>query len=364
MLEKYSDFFIPLMKLLDELPDRTGQSYYIFELFKQKYGDQISPEQLSKNSGGRVRWAYNVQMCCTHLKKTGYVTSPANGIWHLTEKGHQWLLNNPRAAYISPISGRSRQVEVNHPTASNTARDWETSDETTFFTHLQARLEDLLKPILGENRFSFTQRGNYLQIRIAGFSGCHFEIILRQDRHEIALHFESSPDVSRVRLQAFEPYLEELSRKINIPVKAGNHQSRGFTQVKIEGRANNLLSPELAEQYAKVVTRFIKATFPILQQVYEGQRSSQSKQARAIVQNIDTARIILEREIQTIRDYLVGQSSQQPSDEKICDWVNFCYTFAMYTEGKELFFLVNSKEVHPWYYERTKKIARLCELRA
>jgi hypothetical protein len=73
---------------------------------------------------------------------------------------------------------------------------------------------------------------------------------------------------------------------------------------------------------------------------------------------------ILTREIANIQAYLDGHSSLQPSYEKLCDWVYFCYTFEMYPEGRDLFALISPNEVNPWYYERTKKLARLCELKA
>lgn len=73
---------------------------------------------------------------------------------------------------------------------------------------------------------------------------------------------------------------------------------------------------------------------------------------------------ILDRELKTIRSYLVGSSSLQPDGEKLCDWVHFCYTLELYAEGRDLFALVNPAEVHPWYFERTKRIARLCEFKA
>lgn len=73
---------------------------------------------------------------------------------------------------------------------------------------------------------------------------------------------------------------------------------------------------------------------------------------------------ILDREVETIRVYLQGRSSLQLSDEKLCEWINFCYTFGMYAEGKDLFSLVSGAEVNPWYYERTKKIAKACEQKA
>lgn len=72
----------------------------------------------------------------------------------------------------------------------------------------------------------------------------------------------------------------------------------------------------------------------------------------------------LDQEIQTIRDYLHGISALQPSNELLCDWVHFCYQFEFYTEGALLYPLISGEDVNSWYLERTRKLARLCSLKA
>ena len=74
--------------------------------------------------------------------------------------------------------------------------------------------------------------------------------------------------------------------------------------------------------------------------------------------------IILDREIENIRKYLNGKLASSPSAEKLCDWIYFCYTFVMYSEGRDIFATIDSNDVHLWYYERTKKLARMCEIRS
>ena len=88
------------------------------------------------------------------------------------------------------------------------------------------------------------------------------------------------------------------------------------------------------------------------------------KQQNKVIQADDRSmQKILTKHVEAIRAYLRGIGTAQVSDEKLCDWVQFCYTFEMYTEGRDLFALINSNEVEPWYYERTKKIARLCAMK-
>lgn len=71
---------------------------------------------------------------------------------------------------------------------------------------------------------------------------------------------------------------------------------------------------------------------------------------------------LLDREILSIQTFLSGKNEQLPTSEKICDWVNLCYSLGIYPEGAELFNYVDSTEVNEWYYERTKKMGRLCNL--
>ena len=84
--------------------------------------------------------------------------------------------------------------------------------------------------------------------------------------------------------------------------------------------------------------------------------------ARLISQSADHPRSrILDREIENIKTYLAGHNPLQPSGEKLCDWIHFCYIFEMYAEGKELFSLISENNVNSWYYERTKKIVKACD---
>jgi hypothetical protein len=72
---------------------------------------------------------------------------------------------------------------------------------------------------------------------------------------------------------------------------------------------------------------------------------------------------VLDDEIARVRDFLRGRSGR-PSDEKLCDWVHFCYTFGLFAEARDLFRVVDPSQVHPWYYERTRRLARVCDLKA
>ncbi len=73
---------------------------------------------------------------------------------------------------------------------------------------------------------------------------------------------------------------------------------------------------------------------------------------------------ILEAQIAEIRAFLAGRTDNRPSDEKLCDWIHFCYTFEMYAEARDLFALIDPTQVNAWYLERTRKLAKICAMRA
>jgi hypothetical protein len=113
------------------------------------------------------------------------------------------------------------------------------------------------------------------------------------------------------------------------------------------------------ERQKKPRTPNIKISMP--KKIIENRQATLSSQE---FEDIDSlAHRKLRQEIQTIRDYLHGVSALQPSNELLCDWVHFCYNFELYAEGLELYTLVASDDVNPWYYERTRKMARLCAMK-
>ena len=91
-------------------------------------------------------------------------------------------------------------------------------------------------------------------------------------------------------------------------------------------------------------------------------RKSSKKLSETI--SYQLAHQLLEQEISAIKAFLSGRSEYNPANEKICDWITFCYTLGLYEEGSKLFEQIDNDDVNDWFYERTKKLARLCSLRA
>lgn len=92
------------------------------------------------------------------------------------------------------------------------------------------------------------------------------------------------------------------------------------------------------------------------------QRNRDSERQNSKLHTTSRVHDLLDKEIRLIQAFLSGTGEQSPTSEKICDWVTLCYSLGLYSEGAELFGCVDAAEVNEWYYERTKKMARLCIL--
>jgi hypothetical protein len=85
--------------------------------------------------------------------------------------------------------------------------------------------------------------------------------------------------------------------------------------------------------------------------------------ARRVAAAPQTSHAALDGQVQGIRAFLAGRA-QRPSDERLCDWIHLCYEFELYHEGRDLFPLVDPSQVNPWYYERARRLAKVCAMKA
>jgi hypothetical protein len=68
-------------------------------------------------------------------------------------------------------------------------------------------------------------------------------------------------------------------------------------------------------------------------------------------------------EIREIRAFLKGDPTIEPSQEKLCFWVWFCYQFGLYWEGALVFRRINTLKVSPPLYQIIKRMGIICENR-
>ena len=94
---------------------------------------------------------------------------------------------------------------------------------------------------------------------------------------------------------------------------------------------------------------------PIYEQLLAEER------AKAITTLTDASlKDLVRKPVRRIQEFLQGRGNDSPKSEEICDWIHFCYTLELYREAAALWLYVSPEEVHPWQYERTKRVAAVC----
>jgi hypothetical protein len=370
---------LALLKLMNSLPNRQGLVKHILKLFEQQHRTEIPPDHFSQNASGHVRWLHRVQWIRQRFINLGLMDSPRRGVWRLTEGGHRWLRDHPDATRFADDVLRSKSVDDETVTATLPATLPEDDEDLLFASQLAYEpffriiIAYLKEHVLAEFKACkpkiYIQR-NILGFNIPDFSGCHYQIRLGRSEHEIGLHFTSSANKNTSRSRAFESQLNELNQRVGqrLEIIQWNGDLRWTRLCCVLPTA--WLSEETARKYGEIFADFIEATFPLLSQIYEadadGKRTRLASAPIAARANPDLSGpfALVEREIKLIRDFLGGRTVHRPSNEQLCDWVQFCYRFEMYSEGCDLFALVNSSDVNSWYYERTKKLATICRMKA
>lgn len=69
------------------------------------------------------------------------------------------------------------------------------------------------------------------------------------------------------------------------------------------------------------------------------------------------------QEIQEIKSFIRGEAGSEPSQEKLCFWVWFCYQFGLFWEGSLVFKKIDTFNVAPPLYQIIKKMGIVCENR-
>lgn len=64
-----------------------------------------------------------------------------------------------------------------------------------------------------------------------------------------------------------------------------------------------------------------------------------------------------------IKRYLAGDSAGKPTDEKSCQWVEFCYRNEMFKEATDIFLKIDDSSVDKELWRKTKRIAEMCQLK-
>jgi hypothetical protein len=147
-----------------------------------------------------------------------------------------------------------------------------TQDEVLSYEAAYAQIQpELQKRLPVEARLrkpQFHVRGNRMHFTLDRITGSHYEMCFRRDYYEFALHFESTLARNVERLQAFEPHINELSQKLGHDINHGNLENKDWKRIWIQ-LGIEPLTQQKVEYYIDLFSKFIAATFPILQRTYE-----------------------------------------------------------------------------------------------
>ena len=116
-------------------------------------------------------------------------------------------------------------------------------------------------------------RGNVVVIQPSNAKGCHYEIGLHQDCHEIALHFQGTPQNNSSRLEGFRPYIIQLNSYLDHQVILGPHEHKGRKRLWIKLPLNPF-THELVKEYGDLLAKLIIYTYPILRDILDKEKST------------------------------------------------------------------------------------------
>ena len=226
-----------------------------------------------------------------------------------------------------------------------------------FYRTVLAQLEGKLPP--GVHNRGVNPRTEYLRLNHPA-PRTHYEIHLHKSYTFLGLVFYGPETENRARLAPFEQAVPELEAQMGRPVHTGVG-GKSYSAVYLRLPPAKLDLPT-ARELATAWLSLVRATVPLLDRVLGG-LGQRVPRPRPKDEDLERPKVILAEEIRRIRGCLVGSLSP-PGDEKLCDLIQFCYIFELFDEGVALFRLVRPDAVHSWLYERTRKLARVCELRA
>ena len=114
MLDQYTDYAVPLLHLLTDLPGGEGTRADVAQQFLRRFRDEIPQDQFERwPSDGRERWYHKLGWAYDVLKSLGLGDTPKHGVWRITQAGRDWLVANPGASHVmKPKTGRSGRSET------------------------------------------------------------------------------------------------------------------------------------------------------------------------------------------------------------------------------------------------------------
>jgi len=384
-LDVATDYRLALLWLMERI--ESAPRHEVRATFDRELCTIIPSEHRQLTDSGHIKWHAYASWARTSLIHMGLMASAGHGVWSITPAGKEWLLRNPQATSdhlaafrrlvkregvagaMAQAGIEAQQVGgVGKPIATPArgqrgASRAERRDE--FFAQISGLLTSQLPGDASHGEIRHYASNNHMAVIYREFPTSHYELRLARGFDEVAFHFEGKRELNLARLAHMEPHARELSAALGHDVVA-EPWGPNWARVAIDLPPAQWTTKK-ADEYATLLVRFIEATYPLLQNAFAAVPSRRRSRARkkpiSTAPSESQAHAILDQQLAQIRTFLQGRSAR-PSDEVLCDWVQFCYTFEMFDEGYELFKLVAPSAVNDWLYRRAKKLAQVCRIRA
>lgn len=238
-------------------------------------------------------------------------------------------------------------------------------DRRIFFRNITEALANEFSETVATATYRFLGRENWFEIHFPKLKG-FYSVRLARQFDEFAYFFPGHTKAAEILSHQLTPYITDFSEQMDCPVFVSPRFTKTWGRLGIElppgfvKERDEQVKPEIA--YARQLGRFIQVTIHTLMDLQAQQPSNKPEKYNLKNEAQPQIQLMVTR-LESIRQVLNG-SMVTPSDEVLCDWVHFCYDFELYREGQMLFTFVTPDQVNPWYYERTRKLARLCLMRA
>ena len=319
-----ADYQVPVLRILAGFPWGKATAAQIMAALQRRYGDHIPVEHRQPlSSNPKVeKWQTHVSFARLALIRRGLMDGSQRGLWTITQEGWQWVTLHPDAERIEPGTAPP-------PDRSKRRKRTGRAPKQRASTAPSGSLAQLV-----------TFQLNGRTYRLSG------EDVLRRVRQALAAGAPAAADDYRTWA------VEIDGRRLNV---------RWVLELAVDQPRTSFNSP-VARKLLRRLGIEPAAVQPATT-VRKARPSPKPTNASPDAPDQTARHATLDREIAAIRNFLSGRADR-PSDEKLCDWVYFCYTFGLYSEADRLFQVVNPAHVPDWYFARTKRVAQVCAQRA
>jgi len=125
---------------------------------------------------------------------------------------------------------------------------------------------------------SANYRKEVMELPLTNIKGCHYEIGLHKDCHEIALHFQGSAENNKFRSESFKPFKQQIESALGFSVIIGPHERTGVRKRLWVSLPLAPLTSDLENEYSEIAFNLIASTLPILQSIIEKESIAKNRE--------------------------------------------------------------------------------------